>query len=170
LRQLPNNPYGWGCGGSLAVLAVLTLLENTPLGLRGNQPGVLFVLLGVGFVGGFAIAARIQWRNQDAPAGRDRDTIEVDPLFAGVTKGLVTVDLPEEDVSQAPSRPIVDTVGCLGSGGGAAVGFIVIFVLALNGIVKDDLWIVIGTLGGGIIGGGVAAFVLWRMRSPGNTQ
>jgi hypothetical protein len=149
---------------------VLTLLENTPLGLRGNQPALLFVLLGVGFAGGFVIAARIQWRNQDAPAGRDRDTIEVDPLFAGVTKGLVTIDVPTEDSSRGPSRPMVDTVGCLGTGGGAAVGFIATFVLALSGIVKDELWIYIATVGGGIIGGGVAALVLWRMRSPRNTQ
>lgn len=155
-RALPNNPYGWGCGGSLAVLAVLTLLGSTPFRLGNNQPGLLFLLLGLGFVAGFSVAARIQWRNRDAPAESGAQRVDDDI-------GQVTAGLPSGNLSQAPSRATRDTLSCAGVYGGAGLGFAAILVLALNGIVGNDAWLVLGAMGGAIIGSFIAALVLRRL-------
>jgi hypothetical protein len=137
---------------------MLSLLNATPFGLGNNQPGLLFVLLALGFGASFYIAARIQWRGSDVPAesggqGADDDT------------GQVTRGFPGTSLGQPLSRALVDVLNFVGVAGGACLGFIAIVVMAWNGIVNNDAWLLIGTTGGAFIGGCITTLVVWRLRS-----
>jgi hypothetical protein len=151
------------------VLGVLSLLGTTPFGLGNNQPALAFVLVALGYIAAFAIAARILWRSKDVPT---QSVTPAEPALPGADKDIGHVATASSSISRqgAPSRAFIDTVGCVGAGAGASLGFVAVFILALNGIVNNDIWLVIGPLGGVMIGTLIAELALRSLGSARDTR